>query len=405
MTTSAPRGVAGARSYAAGRLLGSFEPAREASPAPSDPSAAVSPRVAASASLPSILAASPPASPSRARAGVRELRLPPAPHSPPAPPAQAPVARCAACGSAQAAAAPRRRRWRKVLYEPQDGYEDNYVDDTFLSCVETDDARGRRKLRLDRIFQDTTVITQQVSVLTILLVVYGLLLGGRMGVRVLIALDLVLLAVGAVLMTTLDRSHHLSLSLSALSLHQLRERGASVVKRGALFVGGLLALSPVLRTLTAAYSSDTIWALAIVLSAVHLATHDYGFVNGSSAEFRGTVSLNAAVFSSVLLASRLGDDTRVFAFILYAFLTFAGFPLLAQHVKRYSLQWHNASTVLLCAAAYGSLVWAGGILGTVYLAAVFTIAFVCPVWLKWVQRYKEDLRGPWDYNEKEEGLG
>lgn len=49
-------------------------------------------------------------------------------------------------------------------------------------------------------------------------------------------------------------------------------------------VSVLLTLSPVLITLTKTYSEDTIWALAISLSAVHLAMFDYSYVAGVTAE-------------------------------------------------------------------------------------------------------------------------
>ena len=51
-----------------------------------------------------------------------------------------------------------------------------------------------------------------------------------------------------------------------------------VMSRGVLFAGSLLGLSPVLKTLTQSYSSDTIWALTITLSAIHLIFHDYQFI-------------------------------------------------------------------------------------------------------------------------------
>jgi hypothetical protein len=131
-----------------------------------------------------------------------------------------------------------------------------------------------------------------------------------------------------------------------------------------------------------AYASDSIWALSIILSAVHIALHDYSYVNradtsspnttcasrrvrsvrpgahhGSLARrFKATISLNAAIFVSVLLASRLvvprrlacaaraaldvatatrGQETgvHVFAYIFFAFEVFAGFPVVAFNIK------------------------------------------------------------------------
>ncbi|CAN0546260.1 unnamed protein product, partial [Ectocarpus sp. 8 AP-2014] len=38
-------------------------------------------------------------------------------------------------------------------------------------------------------------------------------------------------------------------------------------------------MAPVLRTLTVSYSDDTIYALAVTLSFLHLAFHDYSYAN------------------------------------------------------------------------------------------------------------------------------
>lgn len=71
------------------------------------------------------------------------------------------------------------------------------------------------------------------------------------------------------------------------------------VKTVLLVDGSILALSPVLRLLTDAFSDDTIWALSSALLALHVACFNYaGGGSGSP------LALNAAVFASVLLGSR-----------------------------------------------------------------------------------------------------
>lgn len=47
------------------------------------------------------------------------------------------------------------------------------------------------------------------------------------------------------------------------------------------------------------------------------------------------ISINAAVFAATLLASRLTESMAVFAFILFAFEIFVGFPMLSHAVKVY----------------------------------------------------------------------
>lgn len=45
-------------------------------------------------------------------------------------------------------------------------------------------------------------------------------------------------------------------------------------------------MAPVLRTLTVSYSDDTIYALAVTLSFLHLAFHDYSYANTASGHFQ-----------------------------------------------------------------------------------------------------------------------
>lgn len=113
-----------------------------------------------------------------------------------------------------------------------------------------------------------------------------------------------------------------------------------------LLFGSLFTLSPVLRTLTNSISDDTITACTTFLLAVHMFFHDYSYVNGSTHKFvlstsihayilrfSAPVSLNAAIFASVLLASRLPSNLHVFALISIAIEIFALFPILRHYIK------------------------------------------------------------------------
>ena len=57
--------------------------------------------------------------------------------------------------------------------------------------------------------------------------------------------------------------------------------------------------------------------------------------------FSGTISLNAAIFTAVLLGSRLQSNEHVFAFVLLAIEIFAMFPIFQREIK-----------VRLCTAEY-----------------------------------------------------
>jgi phosphatidylinositol glycan class C protein len=99
----------------------------------------------------------------------------------------------------------------------------------------------------------------------------------------------------------------------------------------------LRLLAAALKTLTASYSSDTVIALSVGGMIVHLLGCDYHYANGatpvgySSSSPRppflgGTMSLNAAFFSTALLVSRLESNWTVHAFVSTSVTVFAFYP-------------------------------------------------------------------------------
>lgn len=128
----------------------------------------------------------------------------------------------------------------------------------------------------------------------------------------------------------------------------------------ALLLAGILRLlSAVLKTLTASYSSDTVGALAVGGMLVHLLTCDYGYANGSTtnikqspsssrrATFRGgTVSLNAVLVSTTLLASRLESNATVYLFVSSSVILFAFYPAV-----RHSMSDSSSSSMGTCVSA------------------------------------------------------
>lgn len=68
-----------------------------------------------------------------------------------------------------------------------------------------------------------------------------------------------------------------------------------------------------MQTLTRTTSSDTILALAIHMLLAHLFLHDYRLRVSLTDRASGAVSLAAAIFASVVIASRLGSQLQVFS--------------------------------------------------------------------------------------------
>lgn len=108
----------------------------------------------------------------------------------------------------------------------------------------------------------------------------------------------------------------------------------------------------VLKTLTASYSSDTVHALAMASLFLHFLACDYSYANGFSDKkgpidatkrptFQGgTLSLTAAFFATILLASRLESNAAVYMFVCSSVVLFALYPA-ARHQVAINTQTKN----------------------------------------------------------------
>eukprot|EP00474_Spongospora_subterranea_P001691 CRZ02149.1 hypothetical protein [Spongospora subterranea] len=287
-----------------------------------------------------------------------------------------------------------KKPWRRILYERQD-YPDNFVDDTFLSLLITN-ANVQNPTFGSLVF-DSLAITQEISIAGIFLSVFWTVLRRTFSADFLVALDVFLILFGSALKIALDSNF----DARSINIGDGFGKLLDLFK----FLGILLGLSPVLMTLTSAYSDDTIWALNLVLCTTHVFLHDYTFTPIRTTAFAGTISLNAAIFASILLASRLKVSGDVFAFVLFAFLVFAGFPFLSSSIRRYSSRLHLAVTLLLQGLVLILLSFISLAACVAMMCCFLFITLVCPFWLKWIKRYKNEIQGPWDYDAESEQIG
>ena len=173
-----------------------------------------------------------------------------------------------------------------------------------------------------------------------------------------------------------------------------------LISRG-IFAAILRILSPVLLSLTKSYSDDTLYALAGLLSLMHLCLYDYMFLNGGndgsvSVGRQGWGALNCVSVVASLLASRLEDDFSVFAIILFAVEMFVFFPISCRYAKLYSIELHSVIAVSLSIIATGLLLQISPAAGVVYFSLVTFIACVCPAWMIGLYQFKQEIHGPWD---------
>ena len=241
-------------------------------------------------------------------------------------------------------------------------------------------------------------------------------------------------------------------------------------KSALLIYFALLGLSPILKSLTKSISSDSIWALSTWLLIINIFFFDYGSQYiapekspttpsepltstlhnkasmasiSTTASYKpelipqkpdhpaqmlppqntypSSLSTNAAVMASTVLASRLPTTTSVFSLTLFSIQIFGLFPLFRRHLRSRSLTSHTLLTVALVVMASAGLGlilsqsythtygdcgfcfgWCVHIVARSLIGITIggtTTAFItggCAWWLISLQRYKNVVIGPWD---------
>ncbi|OLY78120.1 Phosphatidylinositol N-acetylglucosaminyltransferase GPI2 subunit [Smittium mucronatum] len=279
---------------------------------------------------------------------------------------------------------PEKPQWQKKLYIKQD-YPDDYVDKTFL--IELQKNANVRIYDYWLVVSESIVVTQHLSSIIIFIAFFIYLYRDNISNYFLVNTSLVMLLLGSLLWDGI---------LSKLNPPQPLILNMKMVRSVVNFALILYFLSPVLRTLTEDTSSDTIWALTVVFFILNLTFHDYSTNNLTRISSIGSISMNAAVLACVLLASRLKTNNSVFAFLVFALIWFALFPLLRRLLILTSRPYSIILTIVLAVTGTVAFFPISKAVSLLHFSLSFFITFICPIWLIWIQRYKNEIHGPWD---------
>lgn len=181
----------------------------------------------------------------------------------------------------------------------------------------------------------------------------------------------------------------------------------STIKSAVLIYFTILGLSPILKSLTRSTSPDSIWAMSFWLLTINIFFFDYS--GGVGAKFPASLSTNAALMASTVLASRLPSTGQVFSLTLFSIEVFGLFPVFRRYARHRSWQYHVLLTVLLVIGAGGGMglvlaekvdgvwPWRSGLLGVFVGVLIGVIAMGASAWwLIGLQKYKNAMNGPWD---------
>ncbi|GAA5988682.1 hypothetical protein JCM10908_003674 [Rhodotorula pacifica] len=361
---------------------------------------------------------------------------------------------------------PIKQPYRKVLFLRQP-YPDNHVDASFLRDLKRN--VNVHPADLPALLRQTIPITQHVASIFIFVVVFVSLSRGSLSSSTLLSMCAGLScvcrawswAIGAEggvpgragqystapstnAITITGRNGEVGSNSDQTSTSGFIARADTSSQVGTLIpLVALYLLSPALKTLTRATTSDSIWALSGTLFAINVFLSDYRAIPTTSAFRRdllprrwpfsragaasaasavrnaakvesvvppipprrvffaqraplpSTLSLTAALSGSTVLASRLSSNAQVFSLLLFSTLWFGPFPLLRSSL---TLRPTLLVTYLLSTAALVLLFRTVGTGGTVLASAILLgTSVVAPMVRGWLYvRYKDRLSGPWD---------
>jgi len=281
-------------------------------------------------------------------------------------------------------------------------FPDNYIpEDAFLSSLRKNP--NFKPYTYWPLVHLSIPITQHLATIFIFLSIFARLKDYSLDPHVLIFVSLGCFMLGYFVWKVLRYTQQSSKNNGKLAEH-VRADGMKSFKSFILIFLALMSLSPVLKTLSAATSSDSIWALSACLFLLNILLADYGSsspVNqGRPERLTSVLSMNAAISSSVVLASRLSTDLAVFALILFSVQSFTLFPMLRRRLQAFNTKKALPVQVLLTLfLSVLSLVLTAPLSATVaylFLFILFAITFLAPAVLVWAQKYKNEIRGPWD---------
>lgn len=277
--------------------------------------------------------------------------------------------------------------WRKVLWERQP-FPDNYVDQRFLEELRRN--VGIRQYRYWAVAREAGFVGQQLSCVAIFITLWLYMEQGLLSPERLLWTCLVCALLGYGL--------HQALTTKLESGYKIRTHLANL-QSATIFLSFTFGFSPVLKTLTESVSTDTVYAMSAVMLLAHLVSFPYAQPSPP-----GSLSLNAALFASVCLASRLPGALHTFAMLSCALLVFALWPCLLQRLRENAPNQFTGLCVGVCIGGVGGL-GSQSPGGAVLLAlALGSVTLLCPLLLVRLQRHKDNIHGPWDEAEIREDL-
>jgi len=270
--------------------------------------------------------------------------------------------------------------WQKVLFHRPNNFPDNFTpDECFLAAIKRN--QNLHKYTFQQCFLGACQVALQMSMVLFFTMAYV-----------------------ASNENSKNSNHILSLAAisSTVGYFCLRFQGNEIftiasylkdLQHVSIFLFYSFSFSPVLYKLTDTISTDTIHTTAGIMLFIHLMFHNYGLEK--AAVVSNALSLNAAIFASVCLASRLASSYDAFVLLTFSVVAFVLFPIFRFRLNGLMLLCLTFlsifCSVMITAKIYTP--WAGAFASL----AFFMVIGISPcLFVRW-QNFKHTIHHPqWD---------
>lgn len=282
--------------------------------------------------------------------------------------------------------------WKKLLYLAQP-YPDNYTDPCFLSQIKRNTTVAKYSY-WHLVDHFSLIVLHLATIVLVELTFIGIYDRGWDPV-----VPVVIAAAGVLVgMVAWDRVTGQKTALFAQNSPKPKVDQWTTLRSALVVVLIVLVLSPVLKSLTRSTSSDSIWALSLILCLFNMLCHDYA-MDPHLAPYRPILSTNLSLLNALVLASRLSSSLHVFCFVVFAAVINILVPLYDVGIRRRNPAslLHKIVLFVFCSAVCVATTYLFGPgLVLVWLVTMAGIALMLPAYFLWVQQYKNELQGPWD---------
>ena len=263
--------------------------------------------------------------------------------------------------------------WRKVLYDNA-GFPDNFTPPECFLAARTFNQNLVLYTRAQCLAGAARVGTQ-ISDVIIFWCCYNYIKAGDISPATLLLTTFTISLLGFLLIVLLVNAG-------------VRKHAWPAIKTTFLFVMTGYALSPILHNLTESISTDSIHSMAASSFLLHVVSADYG-VTAPLTSWQ--ISLNASVFSSVCLASRLDSHTQAFSLLSLSVFVFLLLPT-TRPLLLPTIPWTvitSSTSLYLLSTVSIPHTWLA-------LTVLLVVEVLCPLLFHHLQSDKLTIHGPWD---------